>query len=413
MARIEGFRVRNFGVLKDVTIGKLWDTEGVQPLTPLTAVIGKNGVGKTTLFKAFGFLSECVKYGLEEACNRLGGFERIRSQGNTGQIEFFTQYRHESSELPITYFLKIELDEVGRPYVSEEQLTHLKKEPNNIHPTYFMSLSNGKYFVMRDVLEGEVAGKDWNGKSYRSKHDVIEIEDKRKLGIATIGSLKNYPVVSAFKQFIEGWYLSYFNPAAARSLPPAGPQRHLNVSGDNIGNVVQYMEREHKGRFKHILESIADKIPDIDKIETQETIDGRLLLRFNEKAFKDPFYAWQMSDGTLKIFAYMLLLNDPTPPPFICIEEPENGLYHKLLETLANEFRERATGEKNTSQVFITTHQPYFINALSPEEVWVMTKGEDGFASVKRASDDELVRNLCDEALPLGGLWYSDYLDPR
>ena len=55
--------------------------------------------------------------------------------------------------------------------------------------------------------------------------------------------------------------------------------------------------------------------------------------------FRDPFFAQQMSDGTLKVFAYLLLLEDPDPPPFICIEEPENGLYHKLLETLAREFR--------------------------------------------------------------------------
>ena len=81
-----------------------------------------------------------------------------------------------------------------------------------------------------------------------------------------------------------------------------------------------------------------------------------------------------MSDGTLKVFAYLLLLNDPTPPPFLCIEEPENGLYHKLLETLAHEFREHASGQTGDSQVFITTHQPYFVNALDPKEVWILEK---------------------------------------
>ena len=88
-------------------------------------------------------------------------------------------------------------------------------------------------------------------------------------------------------------------------------------------------------------------------------------------------------------------------------------LYHKLLETLATEFREHATGHKGGSQVFITTHQPYFVDALAPKEVWILEKGEDGFSKMRRASEDSLINNLVEEGLPLGGLWYSDYLDPR
>ena len=120
-----------------------------------------------------------------------------------------------------------------------------------------------------------------------------------------------------------------------------------------------------------------------------------------------------MSDGTLKVFAYLLMLEDPQPPPFICIEEPENGLYHKLLEVLADEFRSHAKRRRNASQVFVTTHQPYFVNALTPDETWVLEKETDGFSTVRRASDDEVVKAMVEEGLPLGGLWYSDYLDRR
>jgi predicted ATPase len=173
------------------------------------------------------------------------------------------------------------------------------------------------------------------------------------------------------------------------------------------------MEREHKDRFKSILNRIASKIPGIIKIDTQETLDKRILLRFNDGAFGDPFFAQQMSDGTLKVFAYLLLLEDPDPPPFICIEEPENGLYHKLLESLAQEFRAHATGKKNAPQIFVTTHQPYFVDALSPEEVWILGKSDDGYSTIRRVSELEIVKNLVAEGLPLGGLWYSDYLDAR
>ena len=212
---------------------------------------------------------------------------------------------------------------------------------------------------------------------------------------------------------MEGWYLSYFTPDAARSLPLAGPQKHLNVHGDNLGNVVQFMEREHPDRFQGILDRIADKIPGVGRIGAKKSPDGRLLLRFSDRGFADPFYAQQMSDGTLKVFAYLIMLEDPQPPPFICIEEPENGLYHKLLEVLAGELRAHATAGRDAPQVFVTTHQPYFVDALKPDETWILEKQDDGFATIRRASDNPIVRAMVNEELPLGGLWYSDYLDRK
>ena len=430
MARIEGFRVKNFRVLHDMTFGKLWNLQNAVPLSPMTAVIGKNGAGKSTLFDAFGFLADCLKSGVEEACDLRGrgGFNRIQSQGQQGPIEFEVYYKEEGNARLITYELSIALDDTGRPYVQTERLRQRRKGQKHGWPFSFLLLNDGRGIAWKGEGEGRQIDEDRNivdvqeiitsieggvDEEESRETEVVELEDKRKLGIATLGSLKQHPRVAAFRRFIEGWYLSYFTPDAARSLPLAGPQKHLNIHGDNLGNVVQFMEREHPKKFKTILERISAKIPGVDKIDSQRTDDGRLLLRFNDNAFKDPFYAQQISDGTLKVFAYLLLLEDPSPPPFLCIEEPENGLYHKLLDTLALEFREHAIEKKSGSQIFITTHQPYFVDALSPEEVWVLEKGEDGFSQIRRASEDPLVQNMVDEGLPLGGLWYSDYLDAR
>ena len=425
MATLEGFRVRNFGVLKDVTLGRLWDRRKEEALTPMTAVIGKNGVGKSALFDAFGFLADALNFNnVEEACDARGrgGFEKMQTQGSTEPIEFDVYYREHGNARPITYQIAIAADKIGRPYVLRERFRQRRKGQTRGWPFSFLILNNGSGVAWKGEQVGLQIVEDTedfdlfkalieDGES--GETEEIEMDDLRKLGIATIGALKQHPRISAFRRFIEGWYLSYFTPDAARRLPLAGPQEHLNTRGDNLGNVVQFMEREHPQRFHAILKKIADKIPGIDQIDTEKTSDGRLLLRFNDKGFQDPFYAQQMSDGTLKVFAYLLLLEDPTPPPFICIEEPENGLYHKLLETLADEFREHATGHRGGSQVFITTHQPYFVDALDPKEVWILEKGEDGFSKIRRASEDILVNNLVEEGLPLGGLWYSDYLDPR
>lgn len=427
MPTIEGFQVRNFRSLRDVRLGKLWNTAELAPLTPLTVVIGKNGVGKSSLFDAFGFMADCLKHGVEDACDLRGrgGFDRIRSKGQNGPIEFEVYYREDRNSRPITYELSIDRDPGGRVYVAKERLRQRRRGKSSGRPFSFLMLKEGKGIVWKgDETFAQSADADeadlgaliekylgMAGHMEGGETETVELNDMRSLGITTLGALKQHPRIAAFRRFIEGWYLSYFTPDAARSLPLAGPQKHLNIHGDNLGNVVQFMEREHKQRFQWILDSIADKIPGIDKISTKPSPDGRLLLQFNDKGFEDPFFAQQMSDGTLKIFAYLLMLEDPDPPPFICIEEPENGLYHKLLETLAAEFRTHATGGKGAPQIFVTTHQPYLVDALTPEEVWIIEKGEDGFSTIRRSSDDPLVVEMVSQELPLGGLWYSEYLD--
>ena len=419
MAKIEGFRIRNFRTLRDVTLGRLWNNKGTGELTPMTAVIGKNGSGKSTLFDAFGFLSDCLKNGVEEACDRRTGFERIISQGINEPLMFEIYYRQEHNARPITYEVSFALDTKNRPYVKSERLRQRRKGQDWGRPFSFLILEEGRGLVWKGEHEGideqsaqpTLFDLDKLMHEESNETEIIELQDNRKLGIATLGALKQHPRISAFRQFIEGWYLSYFSPDAARGLSLAGPQKHLNIHGDNIGNVVQFMEREHPKQFERILNDIAGKIPGIDKISTERMSDGRLLLKFNDKGFKDPFSAQQMSDGTLKVFAYLLLLSDPTPPPFICIEEPENGLYHKLLETLAQQFRAYVTDGRSKSQIFITTHQPYFVDALEPKEVWILEKENDGFSKIRRASEDPIVQGLVEEGLPLGSLWYSDYFE--
>jgi len=409
MALIEGFRVQNYRALRDVTLGKLSSQQGGEPLTPFTVVIGKNGVGKSTLFDAFGFVADCLSHDVEQACDmkQRGGFDRLRSKSTNDPIRFEICYREAKGERPMTYELSIALDATGRPFVESEVLKQRRKGQKHGRPYPFLRLHHGKGMVWAGEEAVEVEGEEDRAQT------LVELTDLRQLGIATLGTLKEHPRIKRFRDFLKGWYLSYFYPDAARSLPTAGPQKHLNSHGDNIGNVVQFMAREHKDRFKVVLERIAAKIPGITSIDTQETQDKRLLLRFNDGAFADPFFAQQMSDGTLKMFAYLLLMDDPEPPPFICIEEPENGLYHKLLEALAQEFRAHANGKKNAPQIFVTTHQPYFVDALSPEEVWILEKGSDGYSFIRRVSDLDIVKNLVEEGMPLGGLWYSDYLEAR
>ena len=412
MALIEGVKIQNYRSLRDISMGRIGTDPALRnatPLTPLTVVIGKNGVGKSSIFDAFGFLADCMETDLETACNarNRGGYDKLASSGVDQPIAMTIYYRESKNDRPITYEVSIGKEaSTGLSIVLSERLRQRAKSSGGSgQPRSFLYLEKGigTVYIGDDALEGDEASKR-----------NVEF-DPHKLAIVSLAEqFSENPRIAQFKKFIQSWYLSYFTPDSARKIPQAGVQKHLNLHGDNIGNVVQYMERNHPGVFRRILDEISKKIPGIGTIEPyRDAITNNLYLLFRDKGFATPFTQQQMSDGTLKMFSYLLLLNDPEPAPFICIEEPENGLYHKLLETLASEFREHATGKKGASQIFITTHQPYFVDALKPDEVWILEKSQNGFSSIRRASADTVITNMVAEGLPLGGLWYSDYLDAR
>ena len=278
-------------MLKDITLGKLWNTQKVRPLTPLTAVIGKNGVGKSSLFDAFGFLADCLKLGVEEACDARGrgGYQRICSLGIDGPIEFEVYYREKRRARPITYELVIGTDALGRPIATRERLRQRRRGQSHGRPFSFLMMNEGRGVVWKGDSQGEReedASQSDSKESFEriirkarevesAETEVIELQDKRRLGIATLGALKQHPRISDFRRFIEGWYLSYFTPDAARSLPLAGPQKHLNIHGDNLVNVVQYMEREYKDNFNDILAKIAERVPGVEQIATGLSPAGR------------------------------------------------------------------------------------------------------------------------------------------
>lgn len=425
MAMIQGIRIRNFKSLKDITLGNLCDDNSTAPLTPITAVIGKNGVGKTSLFDVFGFLADCMKYGVAEACDVRGGFDRVVSQGQKA-IYLCLVYQSQETKHIFRFELTIDVNEKGLPQLQRERLFRCVN--NNERGLYLLvAVNDGAGFAWSREHEGQLYQDLSEVSKFNEKPEMVDLfllgvkpkgeqgitlsdKSKDKLAVSILARVGDFPRCEYLYYFIENWYMSYFTPDAARNINQKGAQQHLNRSGDNLSNVVEFMMDEHPERFQAVLERIASKIPGIGKISTyRDSVTRNLYLMFEGKGFAKPFTQSQMSDGTLKLFTYLLLLEDPEPAPLLCIEEPENGLYHQLLETLAQEIREHTSNAR--SQVFITTHQPYFVDALEPEEVWILEKGEDGFSTIRRASDDPLIQNMVEEGLPLGGLWYSGYLD--
>ena len=409
MGRIAGIRIRNYGSLKDVKLGRLLsDSKDVKELTNMNAIIGQSGTGKSTLADAFGFLADSLEKGVEVACdlNGRGGYESIISQGAQEPIEFEIYYRETSNESPITYELFIGLDKMGRPIIEKERLRQRRKNERYGQPMSFLFLEYGKGYAFKGNDSGR---SDEEDKEIGDKVD-IELADPRQMGIVTLGELREHPRIVKFKNFLKNWYLCYFSPTAAREIPNAGPQKYLNRLGNNVNNVAQFLHREDPKEFMKVLKAIQTKLPGIKMITPVKLQNGQLVLQFLEEGFDEPFYSQKMSDGTLKMFAYYLLLYEKDARPLVFIEEPENGLYHKYLADLALQMKE-SVNNTYSKQLFVTTHSPFFVNALSPEEVWVLKKQKDGFSTVTRASQFECVKELCEAEIELGDLWYSDYFE--
>lgn len=406
MGKIEGVRIKNFGPLRDIVMGKTLSNQKGTTLDNVTVIIGPSGNGKSTLADAFGFLADCLEMGVEAACDakNRGGFMQIRSQGINEPVKFELYYRESSNTRPITYELEIDEDFAGRPYVKEERLR--QRVDRRGYPLSFLFLQNGKGFA----YEGKEGGADDDGRSVSGEKVDVELADIRKLGIVTLGAMKQYERIEKFLKFLKSWYLCYFSPDAARTLQTAAPQPYLNRTGSNINNVAQYMYRENNKEFIKVLKEIQTKLPNIEKIEPVKFDNGQMMLKFWEKGFETAFYSPKMSDGTLKLFAYYLLLHESNPRQLVFIEEPENGLYHKYLKLLADEMVKSA-GTGYSKQLFVTTHSPFFVNALNPESVWVLTKGIDGFSTIKRASEYQFVKELSEQGVPLGDIWYSEYFE--
>lgn len=407
MGKILGIAIKNYGSLRDIKMGKLFSDRNADELGNMVAIIGPSGNGKSTIADAFGFISDCISSDVETACDEKnrGGFDQLISQCGAKDIRFEIYYKESQNSRPITYELTISTDKNNRPYVKEERLRQRRAGNSYGWPLSFLHLVDGKGYAFEGAEGGQV---DDEGNETVGTKVAVELSESRTLGIVTLGVMKQYSRIEKFLSFLKSWYLCYFTPDAARQLQTASPSPYLNKTGSNINNVAQYMYRENPDEFKKILLDIQDKIPNIERIEPVKLPNGQMVLEFFQKGFSEPFFSPRMSDGTLKLFAYYLLLHERNPRQLVFVEEPENGLYHKYLASLAIEMK-RNVGKGYAKQLFVTTHSPFFVNALTPKQVWVLEKGEDGFSKIRRASEYDFVNDLTSEGASVGDLWYSEY----
>ncbi len=391
--KIEKIRIKNFKVYREAEI---------KDLPNLCVFLGANGSGKSTLFEVFGFMSDALKGNVKTALNKRGGFKEVYSRNGEGDIEIEIKFRNptvEGKKQPlITYELAVRLNESRNPIVIREVLSY--RRGNRGRPYRFLEFSNGKGYAIVNENEFEDAKQE-----FKEEREEQTLDSPDILAIKGLGQFQKFNAISSFRRLLENWYVSNFQINAAQNIEDAGLSEHLSQTGDNIAQVTKYIYEEHPHIFQTILNKMKERVPGIEKVEAQETIDGRIVLQFSDGSFKDPFISRFVSDGTIKMFAYLILLHDPQPHPLLCIEEPENYLHPELLAELAEEFREYAN---RGGQVFISSHSPDFVNSLELKELFWLKK-ESGHTLILRASEDEMVKQLYQAGDQLGYLWKQGY----
>ncbi len=387
--KIESLYIKNYKIFKEVFL---------RDIPNMAVFLGANGSGKSTLFDVFGFLHDALIDNVRAAIIKRGGYKEVVSRGEKGPIEFEIKFRPKPGEPIVTYGLIIGPDKKGIPVVKREILKYRRGQKGK--PWHFLDFSEGTGVAI--INEMEYGLPDAEPKREDQKLDSPDI-----LAIKGLGQFQKFPQITAFRRLIEGWHVSDFHIQAARASQDAGYSEHLSPTGENLPLVAQFMYEHYQEQFQQLLTKMSQRVPGIKDVKATETADGRIVLQFQDGSFKDPFVARYVSDGTIKMFAYLLLLHDPQPHPLLCIEEPENQLHPELLRELAEEFRSYS---ERGGQVFISTHSPDFVNGVEITELFWLTK-IDGFSVIKRASENDLVLRLIKEGDLPGALWKQGFFE--
>lgn len=396
--RVTEIKIRNFRSLKEV---------GIKDIPRLAVIVGANGSGKSTLIGVFDFLKDCLKDNVNVAMRKRGGFREVISrncgEGESISIEIALQLdllsgSQEQRSRIVRYIVEFAEDDRRRVVVKKEILQYRRSGSGK--PYQFIRFENGSGVAIAEALEN--FDGDIPDDQIRREEQTLSSPDL--LAIKGLSQFKQFDAARQLSNLIENWSISDIRIDDARLSREPVVAEHLSASGDNIAAYAQYLSENHPDVFRTIVEKMSERVPGIQQVEPENLSDGRVALRFQDASFQTAFISRAVSDGTIKMFAYLTLLYDPNPHPLLCVEEPENQLYPTLLAELAEEFADYANRRRGEGQVFVTTHSPDFLNAVPLDSIYWLEK-RSGYAQVFKASDNDVLRSLNDLGDPPGALW--------
>ncbi|MFD2785085.1 AAA family ATPase [Hymenobacter rubripertinctus] len=389
--RLTYLRIKNYRALRDVEL---------HDLTPLTVFIGPNGSGKSTVLDALAFLAEAVSGNLQQGWEKRNRFAGMRTRGSEGPIEFEVEY-FMSDELPRLRY-KLSIDESrGSLYVFYESITEPKAQLERIIELVDAQPAPQGY---EQLFRINIYERDGNTGYYNNPsnepilYSTLMFADERS-------RKESAPKTFALNKALTSYRYIHLTDDHLKGYSDAGPREKLSANGDNLPNVLYYLHEKHPETLARITAQLRRWVPQLADVVPEITSDERLLLRFKDAAFEKPLPAQYMSDGTMRLAALLTLLYEPNVTGLLGLEEPENELHPRLLPRLAEELL-KAT---ETRQLLVATHSPFLLDALEPEQVWILHRGDDGYTQATRTADIPQVKELVEDGSPLGYLWTSNF----
>ncbi len=369
-------------------------------LEPLNVLIGTNASGKSNLIEAVSLLAATPKDLLAPIREGGGAAEWIWKGKRHARAELEATLDYPEGVMALRYRLWFTVANSRLEIVDEAIENDRPSKPGATKPYFFYAFQNGRPAInVRTKLEQKPGTEGGRTERALKREDISpeqSILSQRK-------DTDLYPEITYVGtqfdriRFYREWNLGRYT---APRLPQRAdlPEDFLLEDCSNLGLVLNDLQNrsDTKRKLMEKLRLFYEGVEDV----TTKVQGGTVQVLFHEKGLKTPVPATRLSDGTLRYLCLLLILCHPSPPPLVCIEEPELGLHPDVLPALADLFIEAAT----RAQFIVTTHSDSLISALSdvPEAVIVCERDEDG-TTLKRLEPPKLAEWL--NRYKLGELW--------
>ena len=394
---ILGIEIRNFdvfdqdkaGILIDDYISEKEPGNTSDPLRGLNALIGRNNTGKTSFMGCMAFLKDCITQGCASASIIYGrpGFANMTpdiSRPSVFKVFFKLEDKKTGEPKFIQYELGIVTSKYMSPVIDEEKIKIAVDIEGEKKPLTILDMKGGEgYIINLDDAADKTA---------------IGVEDEHLTALSLYGMITGYRDFVLLYKEISSWFFCSFSSEEQSSYfyegGAPGGHKHLNSTGSNVGNVLEYIKMNDEEEYERIVTEIKDKIPAMKRKKNLPLA---------------------LKESPDKLFLYLLLLRDASPRSTIFIETPDKDLYHDMVDVLSDEMREY-TMKNHYCQIIFSTHNPYIIESLSPKEIWIFERSfekDNGDVKIRCAGEDPLVMEMCNQGVGMGAIWYGGHLDTR
>lgn len=386
---ITRLQVRNFKSLRDIDL----------PLGPLNVLVGRNMAGKSNILDVFSFLYQVF---FPEP-NTQGVWYALAQRGGSGEVVW------KGGDTKLISFALEGVDEYD-PETKYKYVLQLIAGVGN-----FVTVQDESLKLLRAGKESELLRRE-GGTPTLANADGKNMGGLSQSGISALQYAPPDWDGYKFYEWVRQWRFYHLVPPLMKAASQMGLGQALRPNGDNLSAWLMWLQTNSPEAFSRINEALCDLLPEVLQVKTTPTQEGNVHLAIVEKGLNRSTTVWQLSDGLVALTALLSLIYVPAElsGTLLCVEEPENYLHPRLLETLIALLRqvrhETLDPKEPPSQIIFTTQSPHLVDQMRLDEIiWVEKK--DGETKTFRPSDQEHLRKLVESKdLGLGDLVFTGAL---